>query len=988
MTRDAASTALAAPAPPGPGAEAAIVDAATAIAEEFGHLHLTPGQQPTALCLSGGGIRSAAFCLGVVQAFARYRLLPQFQYLSTVSGGGYTGAWLTRLIAERSETAAAQGRPLDMDALQDEIAAPADRAETNTVRGLRRYTSYLTPSRGFASLDTWAGITLWLRNTLINWFVFLPVFGALAGLPILYAAATYAVAGASGRRFDGVAAHVGYAGALALFIAVLGSIVALPSHTHPDDRTDRREAYGLVGSETLVRIVLPMLLWCLLAAAAVAPRADDPCWAQAGWAIFLTDPPQGLPCPATSGAPMPDLDLPLLSFITCLAAYAGAFVWICWKYRRDGELLDLHAAPFVKGIVAWVLSSGLSSAFLYLGITLAQERHLLWVILAGPLWVAVAETLRTTLYVGMRHSGLRNDSDREWLARINGSKLRLVVGLCLGCTVIVLGGSYLTAQSGALWSSLVGGGVASGSIVALLGSSARTAVLSQVARVSGSPAGPGGAGKLAWPAASLVKGAMLVFPLTVFALIGRGLALGIGAAASLVSGPVPGFPTLAAISLAAVLGLAGLALLLGWAINLNRFSMHAVYRNRLIRAFLGSGRPWENRRPDRFTQFDPCDNIRMADTVTGRSPLFLFPVVNVAMNRTSGRDTARAERKAEAFTITPFRCGAATLPSPVGTPARVTEQSPRAGAYAPTRGYAAGERDTGARDQEQGITLGTAITISGAAASPNMGYHSSPLTAFVMTLCNVRLGAWLPNPATRRTVEADRRALLRSSGPRNEVPTLLRELTGRSDIDGDYLYLSDGGHFENLGVYEMLRRRCSLIVAIDAGQDKDYAYEDLARLKQSARIDLGVEITFVKEIAITQRLLAPQGALATVRYPATDALPAAEGRLLYLKSWLPEQAPVELLAYRIRNADFPHESTGNQFFTESDFESYRHLGNYLARAVIEQGLPGTKPGGPPPLDALEALFANLSRLSRPAGAPLRPPRTEPPRTPSRPRPRP
>ncbi len=182
---------------------------------------------------------------------------------------------------------------------------------------------------------------------------------------------------------------------------------------------------------------------------------------------------------------------------------------------------------------------------------------------------------------------------------------------------------------------------------------------------------------------------MLVFALTVFALIGRGLALGIGAAASLVSGPVPVFPTLAAISLAAVLGLAGLALLLGWAINLNRFSMHAVYRNRLIRAFLGSGRPWENRRPDRFTQFDPCDNIRMADTVTGRSPLFLFPVVNVAMNRTSGRDTARAERKAEAFTITPFRCGAATLPSPVGTPARVTEQSPRAGAYAPTRGYAA-----------------------------------------------------------------------------------------------------------------------------------------------------------------------------------------------------------------------------------------------------------------------------------------------------------
>lgn len=237
-----------------------------------------------------------------------------------------------------------------------------------------------------------------------------------------------------------------------------------------------------------------------------------------------------------------------------------------------------------------------------------------------------------------------------------------------------------------------------------------------------------------------------------------------------------------------------------------------------------------------------------------------------------------------------------------------------------------------------------------------------------MTLFNVRLGAWLPNPAMRRTIAKERWALLKASGPRNEVPTLLQELIGRSDTDGDFLYLSDGGHFDNLGVYEMLRRRCRLIVAVDAGQDKDYAYEDLARLKQNIQIDLGVTITFTKPITVKERVLAPQGALATIRYPQDGDRPEATGHLLYLKSWLPADSPVELAAYRLRNIDFPHESTGNQFFTESDFESYRHLGNYLADAIFAAPTSGagtTGPGPKPPNTPLGEVFDRLSPVSKP-----------------------
>jgi hypothetical protein len=238
--------------------------------------------------------------------------------------------------------------------------------------------------------------------------------------------------------------------------------------------------------------------------------------------------------------------------------------------------------------------------------------------------------------------------------------------------------------------------------------------------------------------------------------------------------------------------------------------MHATYRNRLVRAFLGSARQQGFRRPDRYAAFDPHDDIRLSDTFNNRNPKSLFPVINVALNRTSGKDTARAERKAEPFTLTPLHCGAASLRT-------------GSGAFVRTRSFAGADKETGPADEQHGITFGTAMAISGAAVSPSMGYHSSPLIAFVMTLFNVRLGAWLPNPGMRDpSLETMKR-----SGPSNALPMMLEELTGRSDDDSQFIYLSDGGHFDNLGLHEMLRRRCRRIVIVDAGRDEKYAYADL-----------------------------------------------------------------------------------------------------------------------------------------------------------------
>ncbi|AWN41828.1 hypothetical protein [Methylobacterium durans] len=486
------------------------------------------------------------------------------------------------------------------------------------------------------------------------------------------------------------------------------------------------------------------------------------------------------------------------------------------------------------------------------------------------------------MFVALRRNALRGDLDREWLARLNGTKLIVVLGLCLAGIVVVIGGSHLSDWGGSAIAALAGGGVASGGLVAWIGRSAMTAFTAR---------GEAQKPRLV-PLSVLTNAGIIVFGTALLVLIGHATAVAIGWAASRFS-PAPTMIAITAASVAFVIAAAGLAWLLSGLINLNRFSMHAVYRSRLIRGFLGSARRSGAKHPDRFTGFDPLDNLRVADAFTRRSPPRLFPVINVALNRTRGYDPAQAERKADSFTITPLHCGSARL-------RRSTDDGAATGAYVPTESYAGDERQTGIHDEPKGITLGTAMTISGAAASPNMGYHSSALTAFVMTLFNMRLGAWLPNPGIGL-----RKGELIRGGPRNAVPALLSELIGSSRDDGAFVYLSDGGQFDNLGLYEMLRRRCALILVVDAGQDQTYAYEDLGRAIQYATIDLGVSIDFPKPIRVDQKRLRAEGAFARITYPARDGQPRAEGRLLYLKPWLSDPLPIEISACAGRRKTFP-----------------------------------------------------------------------------------
>ena len=143
------------------------------------------------------------------------------------------------------------------------------------------------------------------------------------------------------------------------------------------------------------------------------------------------------------------------------------------------------------------------------------------------------------------------------------------------------------------------------------------------------------------------------------------------------------------------------------------------------------------------------------------------------------------------------------------------------------------------QDCRRGISLGTAVALSGAAASPNMGYHTSPATAFLMTLFNVRLGAWLPNPAIADSWGAQPGQAAECAGDPGP------RARGLSSDRGNAVYLSDGGHFENLGLYEMVRRRCRHILVVDAGADPDAGFERPRQRVRKIRIDFdNIDIRF------------------------------------------------------------------------------------------------------------------------------------------------
>jgi len=355
-----------------------------------------------------------------------------------------------------------------------------------------------------------------------------------------------------------------------------------------------------------------------------------------------------------------------------------------------------------------------------------------------------------------------------------------------------------------------------------------------------------------------------------------------------------------------------------------------------VRCYLGASNP--DRKPEPFTGFDPLDDVALCDFADNYPGP--YPILNAALNITGGEELGYATRRAKSFTFTPLYCGYELGASGDGA-LRFLCDDGYLPSFAKTElGRAA--KGMGKLASEYGISLGTAMAISGAAASPNMGYHTSAATAFYMALFDVRLGWWMGNPRYPKK--------WRTTGPALGLGYLLSEVLAQSDQQKGYVYLSDGGHFENLGVYELIRRRCRLIVVGDADCDLQYGFGDVLSLIEKARTDFGARI----EIDCTPIRPADAGrqserncVTGTIYYDPKNC--DDKGTLILIKASMPKRVagvepcnpadrklPDDVWRYYDQCETFPHQSTADQWFDELQFESYRALGEYIGVHAAEE----------------------------------------------------
>ena len=903
-------------------------------------VHAMPvADRPTALCLSGGGIRSATFSLGVLQGLAIRQALGRFTYLSSVSGGGYIAAWLAnrirlhglqnpsptlaRIEKDLQESAATRrpdrfGQPCPLPAVVGPVEGPVAR--------LRAYSNYLSPVMGLSG-DMLALAATFLRNLVLNLCVWLSLLVAAALLPRLAVAAMI-------KLGTGPQDHAYWpwacAGAACLLLAV--GLAYIVSDMGDRGTPQPPPAPGLrdwfFGCS-----FLPAATGALLLAYACLGSEGD-------WLEQMT-------CCMGAGA---------------ASSAVGVLLGLGWRILRGnspisegrGSLMYALIAVLLTSLVGGVLVSLVMSA----GRRLAGHEEtaaLAYITFAFPLLLGCFWVQMTLCAAALRP--VTDENDREWWARGSGVWLIAAIAWMAWFGVVLFAAPWVLSMLGATLSpgaQLTGGSALLGIATSAFGYWSKNGDrLKQ--RAEGFVARLGDkvlevmAGVVLLAVALMVTifaawftqqtfekiplvgakltalsehdRAQVVFLRQEGAQAGAAAAIGVAQDGS-ASGEMEAyrhglFNADAAATGAWMLIFGVAAVILSSLMGANTFSLHGMYGNRLVRAYLGAARG--RRDPHWFTGFDaddntPLKNCRPAYSEERRPSL--FPVINMTLNLVQARNRTLAwqQRKGAPFMATPRCCG-----------------SVRTG-YVATFQYGG---------KKSGMTLGRAMTISGAAASPNMGYHSSTLVTMVMALFNVRLGWWLANPRP----EWSKR--WKWSEPVNGLQAMLSEAFGRTTDDRAAVYLSDGGHFDNLGLYEMVRRRCHRILVVDAGADPRYEYSDLFSTVRKVRVDLGIRIS------VPQRLPGQAGfqgwgrmAMARIHYSDRDGGDPddIDGVLYVLKPLLNGCEPPDLREYAATTSKskgpFPQQSTVNQFFDETQFESYRALGLHtLLESWVRPGWP-------------------------------------------------
>ncbi|WDM89246.1 patatin-like phospholipase family protein [Pseudomonas asiatica] len=856
-------------------------------------LHSDGDQRLVGLAFSGGGIRSATFCLGVLQALAAKKRLASFDYLSTVSGGGYIGSWLSAWIHRKG-----------LAHVQEQLARSGNVERTGTpsssepaeVVWLRRYSNYLTPRVGMFSMDTLTLLATWLRNVLLNLTVLLAFFALLFTLPYFLiigfdAAKPYADALGQAAAWGGL-----------FFVFCIGYNL-----WHQGLAINRRRNWVVSTQGVILTVVVPGVLAVMCAVV---------WWSQTKFPL--------------------DIIIPKVRYLAVLLM-ALQVLWMTVELLSNKPWRQIISDVFVQSlaggvalIVGVLLLMAVSNLFPTGNYLDALEHKIILISLGVPVFLAVLG-LTTTVYTGVVGRAYFERS-REWWSRLNAWLITIALGWASLCLLTFFSLSLVEWLSACLdgWVSLLGTGWLGSLLASLFLRRPESASVKKQLRIEQ---------VLNIAATIFVSGLLIV----IAAATQKALLLAVGADSVptgtqdfwfIFTDRMPWIQQLLAayawgprvpLLVAAIGILCAVTLLFARRVDINKFSLHNMYKNRLVRCYLGASN--QNKRNEQpFVGLDEQDDIALHALGGDEAqpfPQVPFHIVNATLNITQGANLAWQERKAASFVFTPLHCGY-SLARTQGDTTPLHDVSTNGNGNDPYPAYRWTKRYAASDLEENGFTLGMALATSGAAVSPNMGRASMPMLAFVLTLFNIRLGRWSANPAQSRW---------QSPSPSFGLLALLSELLGLSDEKSSYVYLSDGGHFDNLGLYELVRRQCEVIFAVDASADEKREMSDLADTVRKCRVDLGVDIDFdqLNDFRGDDAELCAQGYLVgTIHYSQSKT-----GKLVLIKPSLAKirNEPADVLNYAIQNPTFPHQTTADQFFRREPVRELSSSGKMGWRCV-------------------------------------------------------
>ncbi|WP_426613594.1 patatin-like phospholipase family protein [Bradyrhizobium sp. McL0616] len=863
------------------------------------------------LALSGGGIRSSAICLGVLQALNHHDLIKRIDYLSTVSGGGYIGCSLTATMTRAREFVfggASGGRPAN------EIS------DTPAVGHIRNYSNYLIPA---GARDLVTGIAIVVRGLVANLSLTLPAVLIVAAITILSNAARSSlyVPNLFGLRVDdgqtlGFFAKLGAELAFILAgVAIAAAALLIGFFYRRIFKVERRDLFSYVAG-----IALAMGFVCTIARhLKVDHFALTLAAALFGLLIFFAWALLRSMMPSTRGEfrgypPTAGATYLVLLAVICFFEFQPFMIAQMFDVA---EANVAQSGGIVTGLaVKWIQSLAAVAAPVAVAVTLFRQQfaellkgvgasdfssRLLAYVARAAVWIA-GLALPLLIWVGylyLCYWGIANDkvlidTDRQYaMAEEWGDKA--VLPNAAKAAASVSGNVQFNSEARTLSANIDSK------------EEAKPGITKPVNAVSHVPQWLYAIG--CWCKPVEFKWSKYEF-------------------GNNVNWAMAPLYLVAAVILFA----------LSWILGPNANSLHRLYRDRLSKAFLFNPRFYADGEPsrnepslDQGRDFLPLDEEKLSEllyptvypadaTPAGqamagvKSPDRLlaspYHIVNAALNIQGSDFANRRGRNADFFMFSPLHVGS------------------EATGYADTEAF-------------PNLDLATVMAISGAAASSNMGSGSiKPLTP-TLALLNVRLGYWLKNP---RYVSSN------GKPQHHSTPLFLwSEISGRLYENADAVYLTDGGHIENLGVYELLRRRCRVIIVVDAEADAPMNFSALVTLQRYARIDLGIiiDLPWTPIRNATREWMKCNAGKPSDPAPRSSAGPhvavgkidyggGETGYLVYLKSSLSGDENDYIRDYARRNDTFPHETTGDQFFSEEQFEVYRALGFHMAHGFLTE----------------------------------------------------